>query len=99
MAIAMVQEFEVDADDRSTSNYDGVQALLKVNSDVPAGLLLHTAGFTGTGLFRIFGVWESEQDWQRFREERLMPAVAPLMASGSQAPTEYTYELHDLFQP
>jgi hypothetical protein len=99
MAIAMVQEFPVDADDRSTSNYDGVQARLNVTGDPPAGLLLHTAGFTGTGVFRIFGVWNSEQDWQRFREERLMPAVAPHMESGGRRPNEYTYELHDLFQP
>ncbi len=99
MAIAMVQEFPVDADDRSTSNYDGVQARLNVTGDPPAGLLLHTAGFTGTGIFRIFGVWKSEQDWHRFREERLMPAVEPLMASGGRRPTEYTYDLHDLFQP
>ena len=30
MAIAMVQEFPVDPDDRSTSNYDGVQARMNV---------------------------------------------------------------------
>jgi hypothetical protein len=99
MAIALVQEFPVDADDRSTSSYDGVQARLNVQGDPPKGLLLHTAGFTGTGLFRIFGVWESEEDWQRFREGRLMPAVAPLMAEGGTPPTEYTYQLHDLVQP
>ena len=99
MPIALVQEFPVEADDRSTSNYDGVQARLNVSGDPPAGLLLHTAGFTGTGIFRIFGVWESDEDWQRFREERLMPAVAPLMESGGSVPTEYTYELHDLFLP
>ncbi len=96
MAIAMVQEFEVEEDDRSTENYDGVKERLNVEADPPAGLIVHTAGFTGRGTFRIFDVWESEQDWQRFREERLMPAVQPVVEGGATPPTEYTYELHDL---
>jgi hypothetical protein len=36
----------------------------------PDGLLLHAAGPTDEG-FRIIGVWESEADWDRFRENRL----------------------------
>jgi hypothetical protein len=38
----------------------------------PEGLILHAAGPTEEG-FRIIGVWESEDAWQRFREERLDP--------------------------
>lgn len=96
MAIAMIQEFEVEEDDRSTNNYDSVKEKLNVEADPPAGMIIHTAGFTGRGTFRIFDIWESEQDWQRFREERLMPAVQPMIESGATPPTEYTYELHDL---
>ena len=96
MAIAMVQEFAAPDDDRSTTNYDAVQERLNVEADPPPGMVFHTAGFTGRGLFRIFGVWESEADWQTFKEERLMPAVAPLMQAGGAPPDEYTYELHDL---
>ena len=33
---------------------------------VPAGLILHAAGPTDEG-FRIIGVWESEEAWERFR--------------------------------
>jgi len=36
----------------------------------PDGLLLHAAGPTDEG-FRIIGVWESEADWDRFRDSRL----------------------------
>lgn len=36
----------------------------------PDGLLLHAAGPTDEG-FRIIGVWRSEADWDRFREDRL----------------------------
>ena len=97
MAIALVQEFPSDPSDTSTTNYDAVQQRLNIEVDPPAGLIAHTAGFTGKGVFRIFGVWESEADWHVFREQRLMPAVAPLMEAGGRAPDEYTYPLHDLF--
>ena len=36
----------------------------------PDGLVFHAAGPTDEG-FRIIGVWESEADWDRFRENRL----------------------------
>jgi hypothetical protein len=93
----MVQEFTVEPDDRSTTNYDGVRERLNVDADPPAGLIAHTAGFTGTGVFRIFDVWESEEGWERFRDERLAPAIQPVMDSGGAPPSaEYTYELHDV---
>jgi hypothetical protein len=97
MAIAMVQEFPVDPGDTSTTNYDRIKEGLNVEGDPPEGLIVHTAGFTGTGAFRIFDVWESEEAWLRFNEQRLMPLIQPLIDSGEAPPTtEYTYELHDL---
>jgi len=36
----------------------------------PAGLIVHAAGPTDEG-FRIVGVWESEDAWQRFLADRL----------------------------
>jgi hypothetical protein len=97
MAIAMVQEFTVEPDDRSTENYDGVKERLNAEADPPAGLIVHTAGFTGTGVFRIFDVWESGEDWQRFRDGRLAAAIQPLIDSGGAPPTvDYTYELHGI---
>ncbi|HEY2202788.1 MAG TPA: hypothetical protein VGH56_12955 [Solirubrobacteraceae bacterium] len=99
MAIAYVQEFEVDENDRSTANYDAVRERLQANTNPPAGLIVHTAGFAA-GVFRIFDVWESHEQWERFHEERLMPIVSEIMASGSGSPPvrEYTYELHDLIR-
>ena len=43
----------------------------------PTGLILHVAGPTDEG-FRIIAIWESEPAWQRFRAERLAPAIACL---------------------
>ncbi|MBK5220220.1 MAG: hypothetical protein JJE35_10620 [Thermoleophilia bacterium] len=101
MSILMVQEFEVEEDDLSTPNYDSVSARLNVKGDPPPGLIVHTAGFTGRGVFRIANVWESEEDWQRFRDGRLAEALKPMMESGDGTPPseEYTYQLHDLIKP
>jgi hypothetical protein len=101
MAIMMIQEFEVVEDDLSTTNYDGVAARLGVETDPPPGLIVHTAGFTGRGLFRIADVWESEEDWARFRDGRLAEALKPMMESEEGQPpiAQYTHELHDMIRP
>jgi len=52
----------------------------------PAGLLLHIAGPTEEG-FRIIDLWESERAWQRFRDERLAPAIAALGGPSRPEPT------------
>jgi hypothetical protein len=38
------------------------------------GLIIHTAGATG-GSWRIFDVWESQEAFDRFNNEIIMPAV------------------------
>ena len=52
----------------SWQHYEGFAAALE--GPLPDGLLLHAAGPTEEG-FRIIGVWDSEEAWQRFRTERL----------------------------
>jgi hypothetical protein len=103
MAVAFVQEFNFDPEDRSTSNYDAVAARL---GDVrPDGLLIHTAGFDDdAGVFRIFDVWASREQGQRFIDKDLMPIINELMAGqpeGSGAPPQRQtfYELHDMIRP
>jgi hypothetical protein len=98
MAIMLIQEFEVEGDDLDTTNYDAVAERLDIESNPPAGLIVHTAGFTGKGLFRIADVWESEQSWNDFRDGPLAEALKPMMESGDGTPpsAEYTYELHDV---
>ena len=71
---------------------------LDIEANPPAGMLVHTAGFTGSGQFRIVDVWESEGNWAEFRDGRLAEALKPVFESGDFNPpsAEYTYELHDL---
>jgi len=96
MAFAVIQEFPIEGDDRTTTNYDRVQEALGTRTDPPAGGLVHTAGFDGeAGVFRIFDVWESREAWEAFLNDRLMPVVRPMMEQGGRAPETRVYELHD----
>ncbi len=103
MAIAYLQEFEIQGGDTSTTNYDAVTAALDLKS-APDGLLIHTAGFDhDAGVFRIFDVWETREQGEKFIEEQLGPIVEPMVAAAVQDPSgdfappsrESWYELHD----
>lgn len=52
----------------------------------PEGLIMHLAGPTDEG-FRMIEIWESEQAWERFRVERLTPAIAALGGPARPEPT------------
>ena len=103
MAIAYLQAFEIKDGDTSTTNYDAVAAALDLQ-DAPGGLLIHTAGFDhDAGVFRIFDVWETRQQGEKFINERLGPIIEPMAAAAARsadndfAPPsrEAWYELHD----
>ena len=103
MPVAFVQEFDVDPADRSTTNYDAVAA--RLSGARIDGLLIHTAGFDDdAGVFRIFDVWQTQEQGQRFIDEQLMPIVNELMAGqpegrGGPPQRETYYELHDVIRP
>lgn len=44
----------------------------------PDGLVVHSAGPTENGWY-IYDIWESREAFQRFTEERVMPAVRELI--------------------
>jgi hypothetical protein len=103
MAIAYLQEFEIQAGDTSSTNYDAVVAALNLQ-DAPDGLLIHTAGFDHeAGVFRILDVWETREQGEKFINERLNPIIEPMAAKAAQDPDsnfapptrETWYELHD----
>ena len=68
---------------------DGVTEELGAKANPPTGLILHVHYEDG-GQVRITDVWESEQAYQTFREERLTPAMEKVAAAHgmdlSQAP-------------
>jgi len=49
--------------------------MLDLEGSPPAGNRIRMAGPTGGGR-RIVGLWDSQADWERFRDDRLGPALA-----------------------
>ncbi len=56
----------------------------------PKGLISHIAVEHPEGGLRYIDLWESEEDWDRFAEERLHPVVHGLLSEifGDQLPPE-----------
>ena len=52
MAVAFVQEFQIQGGDRSTTNYDTVAERLNV-AEPPEGSIVHTAGRTPSAIFAV----------------------------------------------
>jgi hypothetical protein len=100
MPVAYIQEFAIVDGDLSTTNYDSVVALLDLSA-APDGLIVHSAGFDQTdGVFRIFDVWETREQGERFVSEQLNPVLEQAMAQavdGSWLPPtlDTWYDLHD----
>jgi|SRR4249919_1322058 len=97
MAVAYIQEFP--AGDHSTANYDFIAE--KVGDGPFDGLIAHTAGFDDeAGVFRIFDIWETREQAQRFLDEHIQPLVDqgpsafPNPDSFSLPSKDGFYELH-----
>jgi hypothetical protein len=100
MATALVQEFKILDDDRSTTNYDHVIGRLNLDSEPPDGLIVHTAGWDEqAGVFRIVAVWESAEHAAAFMRDRLQPVLdeGPVNADRREEPDLQTmYDLHHI---
>ena len=99
MPFVVLQKFKIEGADRSTTNYDSVSQHIGVDTNPSDGMIIHTAGWDEEGgVFRIFDVWETQQDSERFRSERLQPALVEKLGADNNAPPdrEASYELHNL---
>ena len=74
MAISVVAQVE----DLTAEEDAAFMAALDLDGSPPAGAtIIRMAGPQGGGR-RITGVWDSETDYERFRDNRLMPALRGL---------------------
>ena len=93
MAVAILAEVP----GLTTEMYDAVTEAAGVRSDPPAGLIIHTCGPMDGGL-RIFDVWETRADYDRFAEQRLRPAMGSVLErhgrSLADTPSAEIYDLH-----
>ena len=64
-------------------------------STVPEGLILHTAGPLVDGGWRVFDVWESEEAFWEFFDEKLLPAAQELGQPPPSARPEF-FSIHNM---
>ena len=75
----------------------------KVGSDVPDGLIVHLVMAIPDGL-RHTSIWTSREAWERFRTERVGPAVSQVLAqagipANAERPVEDELDVVDLWVP
>jgi hypothetical protein len=75
--------------------YDGMVAKMRVAESPPDGALLHFAGPTADGGWRVIEVWESEGQAQAW-DDKLNPA---LEAAGIVRPAPEIWPVHNLIVP
>ena len=93
MAVIVIQDI-----DATPELYDQVNAKIDAKNNPPAGGILHTAADLGGGKMKIVDVWESVDAYQKFVQDRLIPAIAEVAPDAPQAPEPEILELHDLGQ-
>jgi hypothetical protein len=74
--------------------YEEARQVVNWEGDVPDGAVLHVAYFDSNGI-RVTDVWESEDDFNRFVESRLMPGVQQVGIQG-QPDVEF-YPVQNVF--
>ena len=94
MAWVLVQK----AQEASWADYERVAQTVGVDDNPPEGLIVHAAG-EENGKWRSVDVWESQAAYEKFREERLMPAVREAMgeeAVSAGPPPQESFEVKHL---
>jgi heme-degrading monooxygenase HmoA len=81
MAIVVVNEVEGGNQDF----YEQVSGKVMSGGKLPEGCQVHIAGPTENG-FRIITVWDSEDQFNQFRNEKLIPAVREVGGDDAVAP-------------
>jgi hypothetical protein len=94
MAIVMTMRWATIAPE----DYEAAREVVGWETDPPAGGRHHIAWFDG-GL-NVVDVWDSEQEFQRFADERLMPGLAGAgLLEGKDEPEIKIAPLHRQWSP
>jgi hypothetical protein len=94
MAIVMSLEWP----GTTVEDYDRVMEALGLDEQAPSGGVFHVCGADGDTI-RTLDIWQSEDDWNAFRDNRLMPALAQTGMLEKGAPDVRTYPLHNVYAP
>jgi hypothetical protein len=77
MAVVMRMEWP----EVTTEQYEATRELVGWEREVPEGAIFHIAFFDDGG-FKVVDLWESEEDFQRFADNRLNPGIAQIGIDG-----------------
>jgi hypothetical protein len=91
MAVVIVNEMEGGSQDL----YDQVNPRVMEGGNLPDGCQLHIAGPYENG-WRVITVWDSEERFQQFRDEKLIPAIQEAGAQDRIAPSITANPVHNL---
>ena len=75
--------------------YEEGRKQVDFEGDVPEWLVLHIVTFDDKGI-RVSDIWESEEDFNNYTRERLMPVIGKMTET---EPVIEVYPLHALFIP
>jgi hypothetical protein len=84
----------------TSEQYEAALAKVHPNggADLPAGQTIHIAGATEDGWI-VVALHDSQESWERFRDETLTPGLRELGESGPPGPPEETtFDVHKLQQ-
>jgi hypothetical protein len=92
----------VSPDEVTYDVYQQVEQKLDVENDPPQGLIVHTASEVD-GKLKIVDIWESEEDAQRFGQDRLGPAIEAVVGQEMAGPPRpdqvQVYEIKAMVKP
>ena len=82
------------------AHVEAITDSMRIRDSPPPGLICHVATETPEGV-RIYDVWESEEDFQVFARDRLLPATRAYLLKRSlptdvPLPTVTIVEAHDV---
>jgi hypothetical protein len=91
MAVVVVNEIEGGSEDF----YEQVNPKVMPGGSLPEGCQVHIAGPVQNG-WRVITVWDSEDQFQQFREEKLIPTIREAGGEERIAPRISTDPVHKL---
>jgi hypothetical protein len=94
MAVVIVNEIEGGSQDF----YEQVNPKVMPGGKLPDGCQLHIAGPIDNG-WRVISVWESDEQFQQFRNETLLPAMRETGAEERIAPSISSDPVYKLLTP
>ncbi len=92
----MAQVMKLRWDGVRPEQYDAVRASVQWESDIPDGAIFHVAWFRDGGM-TVVDVWETQEQFERFFQNRLVPAVEQAGIQGE--PQMNWHDAHAYFNP